>query len=223
MQTIKLLISHPNPPLRLLFYAILLSFILLAFRMQIHQSFFYAFLLWNLFLAIIPYSLSYYIVSRPTLSKLIKIGLLMLWMLFLPNTSYIITDLLHLKYATSKMLWLDVLMLSSFAMNGLFFFVLSLRHFEHLLAQFFNKKIHYSSLPICLLTAFGMYIGRFLRFNSWDIIQNPQSLSLAVFDIITSPKQHYEAWFFTATFGCFLYLIYYLTLHLKLKPSAHNT
>jgi uncharacterized membrane protein len=225
MYTLKTLIIYRFQTIGLLFISILLSLVLLALRIKLNQSFFYLFLVWNLFLAAIPYMITTYMISVPSLPKFIKIGLLLLWLLFLPNAPYIITDLLHLKYATSKMLWLDVLMVSSFAINGLVLFFLSLKDFENLLLQNINRNVkHIIIISTCFLTGFGMYIGRFLRFNSWDIIQNPTVLISEVFDILIAPKQHFEAWIFTASFGCFLCFTYYLILNLKMKSlETHIT
>lgn len=224
MYTLKTIIIYRYQTIGLLFASMLLSLVLLALRIKLNQSFFYLFLVWNLFLAAIPYTITTYMISVPTLPKFIKIGLLLLWLLFLPNAPYIITDLLHLKHGISKMLWLDVLMIASFAINGLILFFLSLKDFEQLLDTFFNKNVkHVIIISTCFLTGFGMYLGRFLRFNSWDLIQTPEALISEMFDIITSPAQHFEAWVFTASFGCFLVFTYYLILNLKPKTlKNHN-
>lgn len=225
MQTLKTFIIHRYQIIGLLFLSIILSLVLLTLRIKLNQSFFYLFLVWNLFLATIPYVITSYLVSVPAFSKFFKVCLLIIWLLFLPNAPYIITDLLHLKYGTSKMLWLDVLMLSSFAINGLILFFLSLKDFEHLLDTVFNKNVkQIIIISTCFLTGFGIYLGRFLRFNSWDIIHAPEALISEVFDIITSPKQHFEAWIFAACFGCFLLFTYKLILNLKMKTlEVHTT
>jgi len=60
------------------------------------------------------------------------------------------------------------------------------------------------------LTGFGIYLGRFLRFNSWDILQHPEMLIDSVFEILIYPTQHLEAWAFTFCFGVFIGLSYYI-------------
>lgn len=74
-------------------------------------------------------------------------------------------------------------------------------------------------ISVFFLTGFGMYLGRFLRFNSWDIIQHPQLLINEIIDIIIKPNTHFEAWAFTLSFGVFLSLTYYLIKNLKYTNS----
>ncbi len=79
-----------------------------------------------------------------------------------------------------------------------------------------TSRFKFSTTPIiCLLCGFGIYLGRQLRFNSWDILQDPYSLFIQILDIIKSPNLHIEAWGFTIAFGLFLLLIYHLVKNFK--------
>ena len=143
------------------------------------------------------------------------------WLLFLPNAPYIVTDLLHLKFGSSQMLWLDVLVVTSFALNGLILFFLSIMDFESILKKHIKSNLVKPALiSIFFLTGFGMYLGRFLRFNSWDILQHPQVLINKIIDIIIKPNAHFEAWAFTISFGLFLTLTYYLIKNLRHTNSS---
>ena len=205
MNTIKTLIFTRFKIFSLLSISMLLSMVLLIIRMKLTHSFFYLFLVWNLFLAVIPFTITTYLVSIPKLNKIGLVVWFSVWLLFLPNAPYIITDLLHLKISPNHLLWLDVLVVSSFALNGLLMFLLSLLDMETLLNQFLKReKTNYMIICILFLSGFGVYLGRFLRYNSWEILQNPSDLFNDIFNIILHPNQHFEAWLFTFLFGAFL-------------------
>lgn len=205
MNTIKTLLFNRFKIFSLLSISIALSMVLLMVRMKLTDSFFYLFLVWNLFLAVIPFAITTYLVSIPKLNKIGLVVWFSAWLLFLPNAPYIITDLLHLKISPNHLLWLDVLVVSSFALNGLLMFSLSLLDMETLLNQYLKRKTtKFVMIFILFLSGFGVYLGRFLRYNSWEILQHPSDLFNDIFNIILLPNQHLEAWLFTFLFGAFL-------------------
>lgn len=188
-----------------------LSIVLLSIRMKLNQSFFFLFLIWNLILAMVPYLITTYLGSLKNLNNWILILSFGLWLLFLPNAPYIITDLLHLNAIESRFIWLDVLVVSSFACNGLLLFYLSIFDMEHILKRMVNGRILKVIILILFpLTAFGMYLGRFLRYNSWEIIQYLYPLFEDILNIIWYPTQHVTAWIFTLTFSVFLSVGYWI-------------
>ncbi|MCF7569483.1 DUF1361 domain-containing protein [Sabulilitoribacter arenilitoris] len=201
--------------------SVVLSLTLLMFRMKISHSFFYIFLVWNLFLAAVPYTISTYLLSNP---KFNKVGLAFgfgLWLLFLPNAPYIVTDLIHLKLSNSYFIWIDILIVSSFAFNGLLLFYLSVLDMKTILEKHIKKVIvKRSIIPILLLSGFGVYLGRFLRYNSWEILSNPKYLITDIFNIITQPIAHKEAWLFTLLFGAFLNVGFWMFKQFYSKPST---
>ncbi len=205
MNTIQAFIFNRFKILSLLSTSIALSIVLLMIRMKLTHSFFYIFLVWNLFLAVIPFAISTYLVNKSKINKLLLVLWFGAWLAFLPNAPYIVTDLLHIKISPDRFLWLDVLVVSSFALNGLLLFVLSLVDMEVILGQYFKpKQVNMISIIILFLNGFGVYLGRFLRYNSWEIIQNPLSLFADIFHMLLHPGQHLEAWLFTFLFGIFL-------------------
>ncbi len=215
---IKQLIFNRFKVFSLVSVSMLLSIVLLMIRMKLTHSFFYLFLVWNLFLAVIPFAITSYLVSLPKLNKLSSALWFGLWLLFLPNSPYIITDLLHLKISTNHLLWLDALVVSAFALNGLLMFFFSLIDMEHVLKQFINKKyIKFLTLIILYLSGFGVFIGRFLRYNSWEIIKNPLSLFRDIFNILLKPSLNLEAWLFTILFGSSLSVGYWMFKQLSKK------
>jgi uncharacterized membrane protein len=222
METLKTLIQSKFKTLSLVTVALTFSVIALMVRVKLNKSFFYLFLIWNVFLAIIPYVITMYLNTKPNLSKL-KLGFwFIIWLAFLPNAPYIVTDLIHIRVGNDNMLWLDVLVVLSFALSGLFLFYLSIRDMEILIASKFNRiSTTAITLIILFLCGFGVYLGRFLRYNSWEIISNPQILIEDVFNILISPFQNSEAWLFTLGFGAFLVVGYWIFNNLK-HISSHE-
>jgi uncharacterized membrane protein len=187
--------------------------------MKLNKSFFFLFLIWNVFLAIIPYTLTIYLSTKPNLSKL-KLGFwFLVWLVFLPNAPYIVTDLIHIRIGNNAFLWLDILVILSFAMTGLLLFYLSILDMQKLVVSKFKRiPIVTSTILILFLCGFGVYLGRFLRYNSWEIISNPQILISDVFNIFFSPFHNSEAWLFTLGFGGFLVVGYW-----AFKNITHNS
>lgn len=222
METIKTLIQSKFKTLSLVIVALTFSIIALMVRIKLNKSFFYLFLVWNVFLAIIPYTITMYLNTKQNLNKL-KFGFLFLvWLAFLPNAPYIVTDLIHIRIGNDTWLWLDVLVVLSFALSGLLLFYLSLLDMQKLTAAYFKKiPIETSTTFIIFLCGFGVYLGRFLRYNSWEIISNPQVLISDVFEIMFSPFQNITAWLFTLGFSGFLIVGYWMVKHLTLS-HPHN-
>jgi len=135
----------------------------------------FSFMFWNLFLAGIPLGLAV------LLTKIERwrfaMPLIASWLLFFPNAPYVLTDLLHLKERGGVPLWFDLLMLLSFALVSLWMGFQSL----HLVQVWITRKttpfVAWSFVgSSLLLSGFGIYLGRFLRWNSWDIINRPGAL-----------------------------------------------
>lgn len=211
METLRTLIISRFKILSLITMSLALSIVLLMIRMKLNQSFFFLFLIWNLFLAVIPFAITTYLRSLEQIKKLSLCFYFCIWLLFLPNAPYIITDLLHLRSSNHYLMWLDVLVVTSFAYNGLMLFFLSLADMESILTAFISrKKRFYLMLFILFLTGFGIYLGRFLRYNSWEIVQHPFELFKDIMDILLHPTLHMQAWVFTLTFGAFLSISFWI-------------
>ncbi|MBV7270454.1 DUF1361 domain-containing protein [Winogradskyella luteola] len=222
METIKTLIQSKFKTLSLVTVALTFSIIVLMVRIKLNKSFFYLFLVWNIFLAIIPYTITIYLSSKPKIGKL-KLGFwFLIWLAFLPNAPYIITDLIHIRIGNDNLLWLDVLVVLSFALSGLLLFYLSIIDMQKMMVSKFRKiPITTLTVTILFLCGFGVYLGRFLRYNSWEIISNPKVLISDVFNILISPFQNVNAWLFTLGFGTFLVVGYWMFKNFTL-PHPHN-
>lgn len=183
------------------------ALLLLLFRMKLTDSYFYFFLVWNLFLAGIPFFITqvmkYY--SAWQASTWQKIILFSIWLLFLPNSPYIITDLIHLHDDDSILIWLDLFLVFVFALNGLLLGLLSLIDMYGFIAKNYSKKISLvTTFSICLLCGYGIYLGRFLRFNSWDILTKP----IFLFEQIGSSLAQPKVWAMTFAFGGLLWVLF---------------
>lgn len=225
MDYIKNLFLSRFKTIALISIAMVLSIFLLMIRMKLKHSFHFLFLVWNLFLAVIPFAITNYLLSSPKLNKIRLAVWFGVWLLFLPNAPYIITDLIHLTVSYGSYVWLDILVVSSFAMSGLLLFYLSFLDMKNVLKphlkNHFNK---YFFILIIYLSSFGVYLGRFLRYNSWEILSNPKYLFIDILNIITRPLAYKEAWLFTIIFGLFLHaglwIFNQFSFSANLKPDS---
>ncbi|WP_281990103.1 DUF1361 domain-containing protein [Aquimarina aggregata] len=186
------------------------SFILLLIRIIKTDSIYYLFLVWNLFLACIPYLVTFLLGIKTTNRFVFWLGFT-IWLAFLPNAPYILTDLQHIRISTLQTIWFDVLLILSFAINGMIIGFVSLQMMQKLLqAQFSKLKTHIIINATLLLCGFGIYLGRVLRWNSWDILQNPLAILSDIFKRVLFPIEHINTWAFTIGFGFFLIITYRL-------------
>lgn len=226
MNIIKTIIPKQHQSLTVIFLVMLMSFFILSIRVTITKTISYFFLIWNIFLAIIPYIITMYLSERKQLERFSFFIAFSLWLAFLPNAPYIITDLYHLKTSSYNLIWLDTLLIASFAIAGVLLFYYSLNQMKTLLLRFFSRKTSETIIITTLfLSSFGVYIGRFLRYNSWEILSNPMKLFNDILAMILHPITFYEVWLFTFTFGIFLTIGYLIFKNLKItvnKKEALN-
>jgi uncharacterized membrane protein len=153
-------------------------------------------IIWNLFLALIPLALSFWLYRRKT-----KVRSLLWWvafvvfLAFLPNAPYLLTDVIHLIRATRMgySVWIIVLIfipLHLFAiLAGFQAYVISVMNQSSYLKRIgAGKFIVWSELITHALCAIGVYMGRFLRFNSWDLVTDPGNVLLVTLDDVTAKK-----------------------------------
>lgn len=141
-------------------------------------------LTWNLFLAWFP--LGVVLVLRDLRqsgfrSKWLLLGGLALWLVFLPNAPYIITDLYHLKNIDDPLLWFDTMALFLFALTGLLIGLYSVLIVHRLVRPLIGERQTWVLvLASQMLSGFGIYLGRFGRWNSWDVVTRPSALGQAI-------------------------------------------
>ena len=175
--------GYPHPMGRrfaLIVFALLAASLLsvgtLAVRMHETGSHRYTFLIWNLFLAWVPLiaASSAFALARRGVGALVVV-LVGVWLLFFPNAPYVLTDFKHLNANGASPLWYDALMLSSFAWTALMLGFASLYLVHAIVARHANAVLGWVVVVCALgLGSFGVYLGRFARFNSWDIFTRPR-------------------------------------------------
>ncbi|HSW99327.1 MAG TPA: DUF1361 domain-containing protein [Candidatus Saccharimonadales bacterium] len=161
------------------------------------------YLIYNLFLAWIPLGLTVW------LQKLLRTRLwsswppfllTLFWLGFLPNTFYMVSDYIHLQEVGRVDLIYDVIMFSSFIFNAFILGLVSLFVVHGELRKRVSRASAWRLVAATIfLTSFAIYIGRDLRWNTWDVLLNPASILFDVSDRLLAPHQHPEM--FTTTFG----------------------
>lgn len=210
MNTITLKSIHKFQPNLLLVLMTAFCFTLFIFRYYISDTKVFLFLNWNLFLAGIPLAISTFIVHFKIKSKLSLFILVLAWILFFPNSPYILTDLFHLRPRHFVPIWYDLIVILSYAWTGLMFGFVSLLQIEKLLSEYIDQKIiRIISVFFMFISSFGVYLGRFLRWNSWDILGNPFGLFGDIFNRFFFPFDHSRTWGMTILMGILLNLMYF--------------
>lgn len=211
--------------IQLSFSKILLAFfafigLMIAARVIYSGEYRFIFLIWNLFLAWIPFIISTSFKRIQHIKWRKQSFVFFIWFLFFPNALYIVTDLIHLDIESTVPKWYDALLLFSSSITGLLMaFVSLLRMEKFLLLKFSNKMVNMMILVILFFGAFGVYLGRFLRWNSWDIISNPLGLVVSIAQRFIFPFQHLQTWGITLLLTTLFYLLY---LAIKKLPGYLN-
>ena len=125
-----------------------------------------------------------------------------IWLLFLPNAPYLLTDLVHLDERARVPLWFDVALLGGTGALGLAMGVLSLRQVTAAVAREAGTRagrLLFVGVP--MLAGFGIWLGRFLRWNSWDLWLRPLEVLRSIAAPVLDPIHHLDAWAVSLTFG----------------------
>lgn len=164
---------------------------------------------WNLFLAFIPWFVSMILIIRKQINKLLLVLLIFSWLIFFPNAPYMLTDLFYLTPRGFPPIWYDLILLLSYAWTGLMFGFISLMNVELMLIKHISTKIAALISSVFLFVAsFGIYLGRYLRWNSWDIISNPFGIFTDILERLASPFDYPKAWGVTILMGLMLNMMY---------------
>lgn len=179
---------------------------------------FFTFMIWNLFLAFIPWLAASIVYVKNIKNKVAIVIIILLWLVFFPNAPYMLTDLVHLGKDTAAPIWFDIIMLLSYGFAGLIYGFTSLQMIEEKIKSVFNLK-HASQISIFLifLSCFGIYLGRFLRWNTWDLVTNMKGVMGDIFRRVFYPQEYPQTWIFTVLFGILLNIVYMVSKQDELK------
>jgi uncharacterized membrane protein len=171
-----------------------------------NSSWDFAYLAWNLFLAWIPLGLMLWlekVLRRKLWSSWQALLITIAFVTFLPNTFYLTTDIIHLQEVPRVDIVFDIVVFMSFVMSAFILGLISLYMFHTELRKRLSVAKSWSLLLLLLLlVSFAIYIGRDLRWNTWDILLNPASILFEVSDRLLAPAQHPEL--FSTTMGFFI-------------------
>jgi uncharacterized membrane protein len=203
--------------------------LMIVLRVAVTGSIRYTFLLWNLFLAWIPYFLALFVhrivvggrldADTPiaTWIKPVAVFIVMGWLFFYPNAPYILTDFIHVirtpirvepphpLITKNALLWYDIILHSTFAFIGHIIGLISLLILHRIIRLRYNRRWGWTFTVIATtLGGYGIYLGRFERLNSWDIVRDARrTLRIAFADLV-----NLKAVLVSLCFALFIFLTY---------------
>lgn len=185
----------------------------------------YVGLIWNLFLAWIPFVLAYLAYSLSWRRRLVYFIIpifALLWLIFFPNAPYILTDFQHLSdQAANVPVWFDVILLVWFSWTGFLLGVISLYLMQNIIRREFGRTVGWVFVAaVSLLSSGGIYIGRFVRWNSWDFLSNPFGIATELLNQAADPSVRSIGFIaLYALFFLFVYITLYVFGHLLQEQS----
>lgn len=207
----------------------LIGHLALLLRSAFWGRIYYEFLNWNLFLAWVPAILAllvYRLDHEKIHHKLATPFFFFLWLIFYPNAPYIITDFKHVTPRPPVPLSYDFLLVFSYSLLAILLGYISLHLIHQTLAKYIRNRIGLWALIIIHfpIIAFGVYVGRYLRWNSWDIFTQPLSLMRELFGTVTNSYLYTPVMYWYVALFSLFYLVGYAAFHhtfVKLIPESH--
>jgi uncharacterized membrane protein len=182
----------------------------------------YIFLVWNLFLAWLPlvFALLAQETSEPPAARNWRFAVWAgAWLLFFPNAPYIFTDLSHLTAVFAAHFWVDMMLILSCALTGLVLGFVSLHLMQGIVKRMAGAALSWLFVAgVAALSGVGVWLGRFLRFNSWDVVLRPVELYQRLGSGALHPFRPRASLAFAALFATFLFITYlmlYALTHLR--------
>ncbi len=186
---------------------------MLDIRMRHTGSVRYAFMSWNLFLAWIPLGTAFLAdeasTARPAFIKAFTLPLAVIWLVFLPNAPYVATDLIHLEPRAGVPYWYDGGMMLAFAGTGLLLGLASLLFMQDVAGRLFGSAVSWLfAAGALVIAAFGVYLGRFERFNSWEVFSSPSLVLREAWLQLGDPVGYSRAYEFTGLLAALMLAAY---------------
>ena len=214
-RSLKINISKQVRVLIVFIIVLVLAYTVLA------DSIFFVYLIWNIFLAFIPFFISSALLWYKKQEKnylIFFIFGLFFWLIFFPNAPYLVTDIIHLGSNKDVPILFDMILLFSSALVGVYFALKSLFQVEQILFFWFKKKkTDVAIILVILLSSFGVYLGRYLRWNSWDLFFNAKNILNDIANIFLKSENHKEAYIVTLVFFVFISCSYHIYKYFKNK------
>ncbi len=186
----------------------------------------YGFLLWNLFLAWLPLIFALLASEKYQAAASGRnwrfLGLAGAWLLFFPNAPYIFTDLIHLRTHFFNHFWVDLVLILLCALTGLVLGFVSLYLMQSVVTRMLGRAASWLFIAtVAGLSGFGIYLGRILRFNSWDVLFKPVDLYHGIGRWAADPLANSSSFGFPVLFATFMFIAYvmlYGLTHLQPAP-----
>jgi len=227
MQILKLMFKRETfMPVAALTFASATCFALVVARIVWTGNIRYTFLVWNVFLAWLP--LMFAILAEDHFQEGKRpgwrlLGMSAAWLLFFPNAPYIFTDLVHLTNRFFPHFWVDLTIVLSCAFTGLILGFVSLYLMQSIVTRMLGRVAGWAFVAAAAgLGSFGIYLGRFLRFNSWDVIAKPGKLVESISSVATGQTGQPHQFAFLALFATFLFIAYVMLYALTHLPTTHQ-
>ena len=173
----------------------------------------YWYLVWNLFLAWVPFGLGvwlHHLLTRQRWIEWLPLGVTVLWLCFLPNTFYMITDLVHVHSEDLDIMMYNIVLLVSFIAVSVALGLASLALIHSELRRRLPARICWRiMLGIIFVVSFAIYIGRYLRWNTWDILTEPVGILFDLSERVINPTAHPQTFVTTLLFFVLLSTGYY--------------
>jgi uncharacterized membrane protein len=186
--------------------------LLLTIRIVFSDSLRFSFMFWNLFLAFVPVLLAWWLVDRVRRfgwQKWQQALLSLAWITFLPNSFYLITDLIHLRPNYEADFLFDITLLMSFILPGVMFGFMSVYIVHSEIVKRASEKLAFWLIGLLFLaSSFAICLGRYTRWNTWDILLQPAGLLFDVSDRLIYPTNHLQTYQTTLTMFMVLFSVY---------------
>ena len=211
-------------PMLALSFATGVCALLVATRVAWTGNYRYLFLGWNLFLAWVPVFLALLAQERFQADAVEGrswhfAALAGVWLLFFPNAPYIFTDLIHLTGYFSAHFWVDMTLILCCALTGFVLGFVSLFVMHGLVKRRLGSLAGWAFVAgVAVVSSFGVCLGRFMRFNSWDVLFQPIKLYHHIGGWFTDPVGQRLSLGFGALFAAFTFIAYlmlYALTHLQ--------
>jgi len=227
MKLFKLALKRETAmPVFALMFASAVCFFLVTARVFWTGELHYAFLIWNLFLAWLPLVFALFAAENFRLKSGKSWQFLAAaggWLLFFPNAPYIFTDVIHLNRGYLHHFWVDLVLILSCALTGLILGFISLFLMQTIVAKMAGRFASWLFIAgVAGLTGVGIFVGRFLRLNSWDVLLKPLALSRGLGHLAANPFAHFGSFALSGLFATFLFITYlmlYALTHLRPSPE----